>query len=156
MLKYKNKGGTLSFEQFVKAVMQQQAPEGAGMEQPQEVAMAANGGRMGYVEAGPVIDQETINMVIDMNSRGMDIDTMVQITGQPVETITNIINSLTQQADGGSVPDSTVPGYTTPAGYNEFDYPSGGKRVKAQEGGIMETEAAEMIDMGGQEKRLQR
>ncbi len=81
-VKYKNKGGTLSFEQFVKAVMQQQqAPEGAGMEQPEPVMMAAN---------------------------------------------------------GGPVPDSTVPGYTTPAGYNKFDYRSGGVRVGAQEGGIME------------------
>jgi len=85
-VKYKNKGGNLSFEQFVKAVMQQAAPEGAGMEQP--MAMAA----------------------------------------------------------GGPVPDSTVPGYTTPAGYNKFDYRSGGVpvRVGAQEGG--------MIDMGGMEK----
>ena len=44
--KYKNKGGTLTFEQFVQAIMQQQQeqqmPE--GMEQPQEVMMAANGG----------------------------------------------------------------------------------------------------------------
>ena len=143
-VKYKNQGGDLSFEQFVKAVMQQQ-------EQPM---MAANGGRMGYKEEGSVIDQETINMVIDMNNRGMDMDAMVQITGQPVETITNIINSLTQQADGGSVPDSTVPGYTTPAGYNKFDYRSGGVpvRVGAREGGIMEAEASEMIDMGGMEK----
>ena len=96
-VKYKNKGGDLSFEQFVKAVMQQTAPEGAGMEQPQPVMMAA---------------------------------------------------------DGGPVPDSTVPGYTTPAGYNKFDYRSGGVpvRVGAQEGGIMESEAAEMIDMGGMEK----
>ena len=46
-VKYKNQGGTLSFEEFVQAVMQQQQ-EGQGMEQPQEVAMAANGGRMGY------------------------------------------------------------------------------------------------------------
>jgi len=46
-VKYKNKGGNLSFEQFVKAVLQsQQAPEGAGMEQPQAVAMAADGGLM--------------------------------------------------------------------------------------------------------------
>ena len=149
-VKYKNKGGDLSFEQFVKAVMQQQE-QSQGMEQP--TMMAANGGRMGYNEAGPVIDQETINMVIDMNSRGMDMDTMVQITGQPVETITNIINSLTQQANGGPVPDSTVPGYTTPAGYNKFDYRSGGVRVNAAEGGIMDTEeASEMIDMGGMEK----
>ena len=97
-VKYKNKGGTLSFEQFVKAVMQEAAPEGAGMEQPQPVMMAAN---------------------------------------------------------GGPVPGSTVPGYTTPAGYNKFDYRSGGVpvRVGAQEGGIMETEeASEMIDMGGMEK----
>jgi len=100
-VKYKNKGGDLSFEQFVKAVMQaqqeQQMPEGAGMEQPEPVMMAAN---------------------------------------------------------GGPVPDSTVSGYTTPAGYNKFDYRSGGVpvRVGAQEGGIMEAEASEMIDMGGMEK----
>jgi len=95
-VKYKNKGGDLSFEQFVKAVMQQSAPEGAGMEQPQPVMMA----------------------------------------------------------NGGPVPDSTVPGYTTPAGYNKFDYRSGGVpvRVGAQEGGMMESETEEMIDMGGMEK----
>jgi hypothetical protein len=97
-VKYKNKGGTLSFEQFVKAVMQaSQQPEGAGMEQP--VAMAADGGLM-----------------------------------------------------------TQVPGYTTPEGYNKFDYPSGGKEVRVgkQEGGIMETEVSEeimpLLDMGGKEK----
>ena len=98
-VKYKNKGGDMSFEQFVKAVMQaSQQPEGAGMEQPEAVMMAAN---------------------------------------------------------GGPVPGSEVAGYTTPAGYNKFDYRSGGTpvRVGAQEGGIMETEeASEMIDMGGMEK----
>ena len=46
-VKHKNKGGELSFEQFVQAVMQaSQQPEGAGMEQPQAVAMAADGGLM--------------------------------------------------------------------------------------------------------------
>jgi len=91
-VKYKNKGGDLSFEQFVKAVMQQQE-QSQGMEQPM---MAAN---------------------------------------------------------GGPVPGSEVAGYTTPAGYNKFDYRSGGVRVNAAEGGIMDTEeASEMIDMGGQEK----
>jgi len=91
-VKYKNKGGDLSFEQFVKAVMQQQE-QAQGMQQPM------------------------------------------------------------MAADGGPVPDSTVPGYTTPAGYNKFDYRSGGVRVNAAEGGIMDTEeASEMIDMGGQEK----
>ena len=93
-VKYKNKGGDLSFEQFVKTVMEaSQQPEGAGMEQP--MAMAADGGLM-----------------------------------------------------------TKVPGYGTPAGTNKFDYPSGGEEVRVgkQEGGIMEAEASEMIDMGGMEK----
>ncbi len=89
-VKYKNKGGDLSFEQFVKAVMQQQQAQ--GMEQPM---MAANGGLAGM---------------------------------------------------------TSVPGYGTPAGTNKFGYPSGGERVNAAEGGIMDAEASEMIDMGGQEK----
>ena len=70
-VKYKNKGGTLSFEQFVKAVMQaSQQPEGAGMEQPEPVAMAANGGRMGKQEGG-IMDAEASEM-IDMG--GMEKD----------------------------------------------------------------------------------
>ena len=150
-VKYKNKGGDLSFEQFVQAVMQQQE-QSQGMEQP--VAMAADGGRMGYEEAGPVIDQETIDMVIQMNGQGHDMSTISTITEQPIDVITNIINSLTQQADGGL---TSVPGYGTPAGTNQFGYPSGGTRVNAAEGGIMATdEASEMIDMGGNEKITER
>ena len=91
-VKYKNKGGDLSFQQFVQAVMQQQE-QSQGMEQPM---MAANDGLAGM---------------------------------------------------------TSVPGYGTPAGTNQFGYPSGGTRVNAAEGGIMETEeASEMIDMGGNEK----
>ena len=67
-VKYKNKGGTLSFEQFVKAVMQEAAPEGAGMEQP--VAMAANGGRMGKQEGG-IMETEAAEM-IDMGGLEKD------------------------------------------------------------------------------------
>ena len=43
-IKYKNKGGDLSFQEFVQAVMQQEQ-EAQGM---QQTAMAANGGRIGY------------------------------------------------------------------------------------------------------------
>ena len=89
-VKYKNKGGDLSFQQFVQAVMQQQE-QSRGMEQPM---MAADGGMAG----------------------------------------------------------TSVPGYGTPAGTNQFGYPSGGVRVGKAEGGIMDTEASEMIDMGGNEK----
>ena len=49
-------------------------------------------------------------------------------------------------AGGGAVPGSNVPGYTTPVGYNKFDYRSGGvpTRVGAEEGGLM--------NLGGMEK----
>jgi hypothetical protein len=61
-VKYKNQGGTLSFEEFVQAVMQaqqeQQMPEGAGMEQPEAVAMAADGGRIGAYAGGPMDDED--------------------------------------------------------------------------------------------------
>jgi len=70
-VKYKNKGGNLSFEQFVQAVMQaSQQPEGAGMEQPEAVQMAANGGRIGKQEGG-IMDAEASEM-IDMG--GMEKD----------------------------------------------------------------------------------
>jgi hypothetical protein len=39
---------------------------------------------------------------------------------------------------------TSVPGYGTPAGTNRFDYPSGGVRVGAEEGGLM--------NLGGMEK----
>ena len=40
-------------------------------------------------------------------------------------------------AEGGSVPDSKVKGYDTPAGFNKFDYPTGGVEVRTpkKEGG---------------------
>ena len=73
-VKYKNKGGTLSFEQFVKAVMQEAAPEGAGMEQPQAVAMAANGGRIGKQEGGVMETEvsEEIMPLLDMGGKEKD------------------------------------------------------------------------------------
>jgi hypothetical protein len=63
-IKYKNRGGELSFQEFVQAVMQQQEQ---GMQQP---TMAANGGRMGYAEGG-IMDTEAAEM-IDMG--GMEKD----------------------------------------------------------------------------------
>ena len=192
-VKYKNKGGNLSFEQFVQAVMQaSQQPEGAGMEQPEAVAMAADGGRIGYAggqlvgpsgdgsrpgyagesdigildviksfpsavkqifsgetsaflggdqegmnEAtvkrgyGSDLDTDVIEMIIDMNKKGIDIDTISSVTGTDSSSVSNIIDMLNmnieQKAYGG--------------------------RIGKQEGGIMATdEASEMIDMGGMEK----
>ena len=60
----------------------------------------------------------------------------------------------------GGVPGSHVPGYTTPAGYNQFDYPTGGVRVGRAEGGLMNLGGMEkdyrqeggFVPIGGQEK----
>jgi hypothetical protein len=65
-IKYKNKGGDLSFQEFVQAVMQQQQ-QAQGMQQP---TMAANGGRMGYAEGG-IMDAEAAEM-IDMGGQEKD------------------------------------------------------------------------------------
>jgi hypothetical protein len=67
-IKYKNRGGELSFQQFVQAVMQQQE-QAQGMGQP--TMMAANGGRMNYAEGGGIMDTEQAEM-IDMG--GMEKD----------------------------------------------------------------------------------
>ena len=48
-MKYRQNGGTMPFEQYAKMVMQQQQG------QPQ---MAADGGRMGYANAGPVMEED--------------------------------------------------------------------------------------------------
>ena len=145
-VKYKNKGGDLSFEQFVKAVMQQQE-QAQGMEQPM---MAANGGRIGYRSGG---DPLTEFEIYRLGQMGYDVENKGVEPFGGIEVLRDILN-VNSFANGGPVPDSTVPGYTTPAGYNKFDYRSGGVpvRVGAQEGGIMEAEASEMIDMGGMEK----
>ena len=143
-VKYKNKGGDLSFEQFVQAVMQQQQ-QSQGMEQP---TMAANGGRMGYNDGGDPLTEFEIdrlgNMGYDVAGKGMEVFGGLKV----LRDILNV-NSF---ANGGMA-GMSVPGYGTPAGTNQFGYPSGGERVNAAEGGIMETdEASEMIDMGGNEK----
>ena len=92
-VKYKNKGGDLSFEQFVKAVMQQKE-QAQGMEQPM---MAANGGlagmtsvpgygtpagtnRFGYPSGGTsvnaaeggIMDTEEASEMIDMGGQEKD------------------------------------------------------------------------------------
>jgi len=48
--------------------------------------------------------------------------------------------------DGGSVPESKVKGYDTPAGFNKFDYPTGGVSVRTpkKQGGLMNLGGLEM------------
>jgi uncharacterized short protein YbdD (DUF466 family) len=72
---------------------------------PEEMAItyaqAANGGRIGFQEAGPVVDEQTTQMILDMNKRGMDVDTISTITQQDANTINAIISAQNQKAEGG-------------------------------------------------------
>jgi hypothetical protein len=180
-VKYKNQGGTLTFEQFVEAIMQAQQ-EGQGMEQPQEVMMAANGGRIGYA-GGQLVRPSAdgsrpgyrglLNLTMDDRRPPRNKFDFLHTTGPLTENQKEILQNMSEEdweeankggwvdyiidilkvpyvirggetdeplfADGGSVPGSTVSGYTTPAGHNRFDYYSGGDpvRVGAYNGGLM-------------------
>jgi len=183
-VKYKNQGGTLSFEQFVQAVMeaQQQQPEGAGMEQPQEVAMAANGGRIGYkfgemVEGIEAIEGSDENMLMagmgnvmrlfenydgSFDKAGFE-DMMIQYSdsgakrkGIKLMDFAVDFLGISSMKDGGRI--GAYKGGLMREDEDEYNYnPQAAMRMYRrpgkQEGGIMETEEAEeMIDMGGQEK----
>jgi hypothetical protein len=117
-IKYKNKGGDLSFQEFVQAVMQQQE-QAQGMEQPM---MAANGGRIGYRDGTP----PKTNFQTWLKNNG------------------HTIQSLMQPEELGLLRAEFLREYGA-------DYAHGGRTGYAN-GGIMDTEASEMIDMGGQEK----
>jgi len=163
-VKYKNKGGNLSFEQFVKAVMQsQQQPEGAGMEQPQPVMMAADGGRIGYAGGqlvGPSGDGSRpgySGKTVFGDIAEIDIGEQLKGTGQSILDLPgNVIDILSQ------LPESFKQLYFNLKSNSERENllktimgeaKANGGRIGKQEGGIMATdEASEMIDMGGMEK----
>ena len=190
--KYRNQGGTMSYQQFKMAVLQQaqgQGPMAQGQQAPQ---MAAYGGRMGY-ENGELVTDESM---VEETPTGMMEENVEEVQGEPtreqLEALAMEIfqlrleeldeeqlmivyqaameqqprEEMMQEEDvqfapqmaapamaayggriglaNGGVPGSHVPGYTTPAGYNQFDYPTGGVRVGRAEGGLM--------SLGGMEK----
>ena len=64
-------------------------------------AKAANGGRIGYQDAGPVVDEQTTQMILDMNNRGMDVETISTITQQNPNTVNAVLSAQNQKAEGG-------------------------------------------------------
>ncbi len=64
-------------------------------------ATAANGGRIGYENAGPVVDEQTTQMILDMNNRGMDVETISTITQQNANTVNAILSAQNKKAEGG-------------------------------------------------------
>ena len=78
-----------------------------------QYANVAEGGRIGYQDAGSVLSEEQNAMVTDMLKRGMDNDAISIITGATPEQIKVILDSFLQEAKAQ------------------------GGRIGAQEGGLM-------------------
>ena len=97
LAEYKKAANLLNQKQGLAADMNFLPSVSARKYSPEEMAItyaqAANGGRIGYQNAGPVLDQQTTQMILDMHGRGMDIDTIQTITQQDPNAINAIINS---------------------------------------------------------------
>ena len=181
--KYRNQGGTMSYQQFKMQVLKQAQQRGPmAQAQPQ---MMKQGGRSGYALGEMVENQES--MVMTPQGDEVVTDQMEEIEGQTagpdwftrlVEHFMYLGYNYDEASDmawdvghgkmelgdvpekkakggrvgllgGGPVPGSHVAGYTTPVGYNKYDYRTGGVpvRVGAANGGIMP-----LLDLGGKEK----
>ena len=78
--KYRNQGGTMSYQQFKMAVLQQaqgQGPMAQG--QPQAPQMAAYGGRMGY-QNGEFVEDAS---VVEETPEGMMAENVEEVQGEP-------------------------------------------------------------------------
>jgi hypothetical protein len=64
-------------------------------------ASAANGGRIGYNQGNAVVDETTTQMILDMNKRGMDVDTISTMTQTDTNTVNAIISAQNQKSEGG-------------------------------------------------------
>ena len=77
--KYRNQGGTMSYQQFKMAVLQQaqqQGPMAQGQQAPQ---MAAYGGRMGY-EGGELVEDASM---VEETPAGMMEENVEEVQGEP-------------------------------------------------------------------------
>jgi hypothetical protein len=103
------------------------------------------GGRKVVSPRSPVAKSNSfMGNILPQAFKSQDADYQAYIaSGSPLDYQSWKASSRQAAANGGVI-GSHVPGYTTPPGYNRFDYPSGGARVRRAEGGIM--------DLGGMEK----
>ena len=148
--KYRNQGGTMSYQQFKMAVLQQAQAQGP-MAQGQAPQMAAHGGRMGY-QGGELVEDES--MMVETPT-GMMEENIEEVQGEPtreqLEALAMEIFQLRleeldeeqlmvvyqaameQQPEAMAMQEEDI----------QFD-PQGAAPVMAAEGGIM--------DLGGMEK----
>ena len=179
--KYRNQGGTMSYQQFKMAVLQQAQAKGP-------MAQGQRGGRPSgdrpMFQGGELVEDASM---VEETPEGMMAENVEEVQEEPTreqmealameifqlrleeldeeqlmvvyqaameqqpreeemqeEIAFNPQMGAPQMAANGGLMGSHVPGYSTPPGYNRFDYPSGGVRVGKAEGGLM--------DLGGMEK----
>ena len=99
-----------------------------------------------YVSQGGDLSYPEFKQLVLSQASGEQGPEQEEIITSESETVQTEPEGPMMMAGGGAVPGSNVPGYTTPVGYNKFDYRSGGvpTRVGAEEGGLM--------NLGGMEK----
>ena len=165
--KYRNQGGTMSYQQFKMAVLQQAQGQGP---------MAQGQSQRGGYQGGELVEDASM---VEETPTGMMEENVEEVQGEPTreqmealameifqlrleeldeEQLMVVYQAAMEQqpreeavqeeaiqfANGGAVPGTNVPGYTTPAGHNQFGYRTGGVRVGKAEGGLM--------SLGGMEK----
>ena len=111
------------------------------------LAKLANGGGVAEAQAEQMLKmqyQKYRNQGGTMSYQQFKMTVLKQAQSQGPMAQEHLQTPSQGYANGGPVPNSHVRGYTTPPGYNRFDYPSGGVRVGRAEGGLM--------DLGGMEK----
>ena len=99
-----------------------------------------------YISQGGDLSYPEFKQLVLQQASGEQGPEQEDIMTSESETVQTEPQMPMMMAGGGAVPGSNVPGYTTPAGYNRFDYRTGGvpTRVGAEEGGLM--------NLGGMEK----
>ena len=130
-------GEMVEAEQMVETEGPQLPPEAEKFLRQEYQKYVAQGGDLSYPEFKQLVLQQ---------ASGEQGPEQEEIMASESETVQTEPQMPMMMAGGGAVPGSNVPGYTTPAGYNRFDYRSGGvpTRVGAEEGGLM--------NLGGMEK----
>jgi hypothetical protein len=174
--KYRNQGGTMSYQQFKMAVLQQAQGQGP-MAQGQPQRGGYQGGEL--VEDASMIEETPTGMMEEnveevqgeptreqMEALAMEIFQLrleeldeeqlmivyqAAMEQQPEEVAMQEEDiqfdpqmAAPQMAANGGLMGTHVPGYTTPAGHNQWGYRTGGVRVGKAEGGLM--------SLGGMEK----
>ena len=127
-------GGRIGYAngEMVEAEGPQLPPEAEKFLRQEYQKYVAQGGDLSYPEFKQLVLQQAAG------EQGPEQEEIMTTESETVQTEPQ----MPMMMAGGGL--TSVPGYGTPPGTNRFNYPSGGVRVKAQEGGLM--------NLGGMEK----